>query len=93
MQIKEKMMGIRFINIGYLFSTKLRLKIVDLNKKRINFSLMIEASHIVKSYGSLNVIKDLSLAVKKGEIVAIVGPSGAGKNYLVTYFKHTRHPR
>jgi len=56
---------------------------VDFSKKRVIFILMIDASHIVKSYGSLNVIKDLSLSVKKGEIVAIVGPSGAGKTTLL----------
>lgn len=56
---------------------------MDFNKKRVIFILMIDASHIVKSYGSLNVIKDLSLSVKKGEIVAIVGPSGAGKTTLL----------
>lgn len=56
---------------------------MDFSKKRVIFILMIDASHIVKSYGSLNVIKDLSLSVKKGEIVAIVGPSGAGKTTLL----------
>jgi len=56
---------------------------VDFSKKRVIFILMIDATHIVKSYGSLNVIKDLSLSVKKGEIVAIVGPSGAGKTTLL----------
>lgn len=56
---------------------------MDFSKKRVIFILMIDAGHIVKSYGSLNVIKDLSLSVKKGEIVAIVGPSGAGKTTLL----------
>ena len=56
---------------------------MDFSKKRVIFIIMIDATHIVKSYGSLNVIKDLSLSVKKGEIVAIVGPSGAGKTTLL----------
>ena len=56
---------------------------MDFSKKRVIFILMIDASHIVKSYGSLNVIKDLSLSVKKGEIVAIVGPSVDGKTTLL----------
>lgn len=44
---------------------------------------MIKASHISKSYGSLEVLRDINLEVKKGEIVSIVGASGAGKTTLL----------
>jgi len=40
---------------------------------------MIVASHISKSFGPLQVLKDISLEVQKSEIVSIVGASGAGK--------------
>jgi lipoprotein-releasing system ATP-binding protein len=40
---------------------------------------MILAKNIKKSYGDLQVLKGIDLEIKKGEIISIVGPSGAGK--------------
>ena len=43
---------------------------------------LLEMNNIQKSYGSLDVIKDISLKVEEGEIVSIIGPSGSGKSTL-----------
>ena len=39
----------------------------------------LEASHLQKFYGSRKVVKDVSLVVRKGEVVGLLGPNGAGK--------------
>lgn len=44
---------------------------------------MITASNINKSYGSLQVLKDINLSIGQGEVVSIVGASGAGKTTLL----------
>jgi lipoprotein-releasing system ATP-binding protein len=44
---------------------------------------MLKAHSICKSYGQLKILKGVDLEVKKGEIVSIVGASGAGKSSLL----------
>ena len=44
---------------------------------------IIEVSHLKKSFGSLNVLKDISFTVEKGDVIAILGSSGSGKSTLL----------
>lgn len=44
---------------------------------------MIKAASILKKYGSLDVLKGVTLTIEKGEIISIVGASGAGKTTLL----------
>lgn len=44
---------------------------------------MIELQGITKSFGTLQVLKGIDLMIEKGEVVSIVGPSGAGENYII----------
>ena len=40
-------------------------------------------SHVKKSFGTLEVLTDISIDVYKGDVVSILGPSGSGKTTLL----------
>jgi branched-chain amino acid transport system ATP-binding protein len=44
---------------------------------------LLEVSAVSKSYGTLKAVSEISLQVRRGEILGIVGPNGAGKSTLV----------
>ena len=41
---------------------------------------ILEIKNLKKSYGKNEVLKDISLSVKKGEVISIIGSSGSGKS-------------
>ena len=41
--------------------------------------MILRAENIAKSYGGRQVVKEISLEVKQGEIIGLLGPNGAGK--------------
>ena len=45
---------------------------------------MLIVDSLVKSFGGLLAIDDLSFQVKEGEIHAVIGPNGAGKTTLIS---------
>lgn len=53
---------------------------------------MIKIRNLSKSFGELKVLKDINLEVKKGEVVAIIGPSGTGKSTLLRCINYLEEP-
>lgn len=52
----------------------------------------IHVEHLKKSFGRLEVLKDISLDVNEGEVVVIIGPSGGGKSTLLRCLNHLDVP-
>ena len=48
--------------------------------ERGKYEFPIRVSHLYKDFGDQRVIRDISLNVKEGEVVCIIGPSGSGKS-------------
>lgn len=55
-------------------------------------SLVLQAEHIRKSFGTHPVLKDISLSVEKGSVVSILGPSGTGKTTFLRCLDYLEKP-
>jgi len=43
---------------------------------------LVELDHVNKWFGDLHVLQDINIAVRRGEVVVVIGPSGSGKSTL-----------
>jgi polar amino acid transport system ATP-binding protein len=57
-------------------------------KPLIDSSVIVRAEKVNKYFGSLHVLKDISLDVCKNEVVMVIGPSGSGKSTFLRCINH-----
>ena len=55
-------------------------------------NIKIHVSNLVKRFGNLEVIKDISMDVREGEVVVLLGPSGSGKSTFLRCLNRLENP-
>lgn len=66
-----------------LLPETLKLNAVDKFKAESNFPIMITAQNLVKRYGNITAVNDISFELHKGETFGLLGPNGAGKTTTI----------
>ena len=55
-------------------------------------NIKIHVSNLVKRFGNLEVLKDISMDVREGEVVVLLGPSGSGKSTFLRCLNRLENP-
>ena len=53
---------------------------------------LIEVKNLKISFGSLDVLKDVSIDIKEGEKIVVIGPSGSGKSTFLRCLNRLENP-
>ncbi|MCI5934499.1 MAG: amino acid ABC transporter ATP-binding protein [Lachnospiraceae bacterium] len=54
--------------------------------------MKIHVDHLKKNFGKIEVLKDISIDVKQGEVVVVIGPSGSGKSTFLRCLNRLEEP-
>ena len=57
-----------------------------------NNEIKIKVDHLKKNFGNLEVLKDISVEITKGEVVCVIGPSGSGKSTFLRCLNKLESP-
>jgi len=53
---------------------------------------MIKIEHLKKEYPNVTPLKDVSVEIKDGDVISVIGPSGTGKNTLLRCINQLEKP-
>ena len=53
------------------------------DKKQKEEEIILRAANLTLGYGAADIVKDVSLSIRRAEIAAIIGPNGSGKSTLL----------
>src|SRR5580692_6438307 len=82
-QAQSRLKQIERIEVEELETSSRRTPLFRFSPARASGRDVLEVSKLTKSYGPQRVLKDVSLTVRRGERVAILGPNGLGKSTLL----------
>ncbi|MEO7109136.1 MAG: ABC-F family ATP-binding cassette domain-containing protein, partial [Polyangiaceae bacterium] len=82
-QAQSRLKQIEKIEVEELAASSRRTPLFRFTPERPSGKEVLDVSHVSKAYGDKKVITDVSLTVRRGEKVAIIGPNGLGKSTLL----------
>ncbi|HEX7603890.1 MAG TPA: ATP-binding cassette domain-containing protein [Polyangiaceae bacterium] len=82
-QAQSRLKQIEKIEVEDLASTSRRTPLFRFTPLRASGREVLDVEHVSKSYGDKAVLRDVSLTVRRGEKIAVIGPNGLGKSTLL----------
>jgi len=82
-QAQSRLKQIERIEVEELKTSSRRTPLFRFTAERASGRDVLDVASVSKAYGSKEVLRDVSLAVRRGEKVAVIGPNGLGKSTLL----------